>query len=180
MLNSSSVELDSANFKINSLSSDLLQLSIKLNIVMKVKDQYERVQSKLQTEIQELRQTCALNDTDIRIQQGELVRLREEIASKVIDEEVLLKRLADNQIILEQTMNNYETRIKNLTISIEKQFVINETYYAYMVSAKKDYLEIQIEKSHFAESKRNYQMKYELALVEKNIFETKFNQLQQE
>lgn len=61
------------------------------------------------------------------MQQIELIRLREEMSSKVIDEEVLRNKLADNQIILEQIMNNYDTKIKNLTTSIEKQVEINET-----------------------------------------------------
>jgi len=61
------------------------------------------------------------------MQQIELIRLREEMSSKVIDEEVLRNKLADNQIILEQTMNNYDIKIKNLTTSIEKQVEINET-----------------------------------------------------
>lgn len=51
--NTTKIELDSANFKVNSMSNDILQLSIKLNIVMKLREQYERVQSKLQKEIVE-------------------------------------------------------------------------------------------------------------------------------
>lgn len=127
MLNNTRIELNSSNFKINGLSTDLLQLSIKLNIVMKIREQYENVQSKLQKEILELRHTNQSSDDEIRMQQIELIRLREEMSSKVIDEEVLRNKLADNQIILEQTMNNYDIKIKNLTTSIEKQVEINET-----------------------------------------------------
>lgn len=127
MLNNTRIELNTANFKINGLSTDLLQLSIKLNIVMKIREQYENVQSKLQKEIQDLRNTNQSSDDEIRMQQIELIRLREEMSSKVIDEEVLRNKLADNQIILEQTMNNYDIKIKNLTTSIEKQVEINET-----------------------------------------------------
>jgi len=127
MLNNTRIELNTANFKINGLSTDLLQLSIKLNIVMKIREQYENVQSKLQKEIQDLRNTNQSSDDEIRMQQIELIRLREEMSSKVIDEEVLRNKLADNQIILEQIMNNYDTKIKNLTTSIEKQVEINET-----------------------------------------------------
>lgn len=39
MLNNTQIELNSAHFKINGLSTDLLQLSIKLNIVMKIREQ---------------------------------------------------------------------------------------------------------------------------------------------
>jgi len=81
----------------------------------------------LQKEIQDLRNTNQSSDDEIRMQQIELIRLREEMSSKVIDEEVLRNKLADNQIILEQTMNNYDIKIKNLTTSIEKQVEINET-----------------------------------------------------
>lgn len=81
----------------------------------------------MQKEIQDLRNTNHSSDDEIRMQQIELIRLREEMSSKVIDEEVLRNKLADNQIILEQTMNNYDIKIKNLTTSIEKQVEINET-----------------------------------------------------
>lgn len=88
------------------------------------------MQVKLQTEVKELRESNGSGSEEIRMQQIELIRLREEMSSKVIDEEVLRNKLADNQIILEQTMSNYDTKIKNLTTSIEKQVEINETYYA--------------------------------------------------
>lgn len=127
MLNNARIELNTANFKINGLSTDLLQLSIKLNIVMKIREQYEHTQSKMHNEIRELREMNEKSDDELRKQQIELIRLREEMSSKVIDEEVLRNKLADNQIILEQTMNNYDVKIKNLTISIEKQVEINET-----------------------------------------------------
>lgn len=138
------------------------------------------MQVKLQTEVKELRESNGSGSEEIRMQQIELIRLREEMSSKVIDEEVLRNKLTDNQIILEQTMSNYDTKIKNLTTSIEKQVEINETYYAYMINAKKDFLDVQIEKSHYKESQRNYEMKYSIALEEKNNLETKFNHLQEE
>jgi len=106
MLNNTRIELNTAHFKINGLSTDLLQLSIKLNMVMKIREQYEDTQTKLHKEIKELREMNSKSDDELRMQQIELIRLREEMSSKVIDEEVLRNKLADNQIILEQTMNN--------------------------------------------------------------------------
>lgn len=49
-----------------------------------------------------------------------------------------------------------------------------------MINAKKDYLDIQIEKSHYKESQRNFEMKYAIVLEEKNNLTTKFNDLQEE
>lgn len=49
-----------------------------------------------------------------------------------------------------------------------------------MINAKKDFLDVQIEKSHYKESQRNYEMKYSIALEEKVNLETKFNHLQEE
>lgn len=74
--------------------------------------------------------------------------MREEMSSYAIEEEVLRNKLADNQTILDQTINNQDVKIKNLTLSIEKQIEINETQYAQMVNAKRELLEIQIEKTH--------------------------------
>jgi len=88
------------------MSNDILQLSIKLNIVMKLREQYERVQSKLQKEIIELKQTISMNDDEIKTQKIELIRLREEMSTMVIEEEILRSKIIGNQNILDQTINN--------------------------------------------------------------------------
>lgn len=60
-----------------------------------------------------------------------------------------------------------------MTSAIEKQVEINETYYAYMVNAKREYLDVQIDKAHHNEQRRSYEMKFMLAKEERNTLETK-------
>jgi len=49
-----------------------------------------------------------------------------------------------------------------------------------MINAKKDFLDVQIEKSHYKESQRNFEMKFAIANEEKNNLEIKFKHLQEE
>lgn len=42
-----------------------------------------------------------------------------------------------------------------------------------MVNAKREYLDVQLDKAHHNEQRRNYEMKYLLAKEERNTFENK-------
>jgi hypothetical protein len=105
-LNRNTVELDSANFNVNSLSSELLQSNIKLNLIKKTRENYDQVTQKLNNQLVELRQFNSEHEAENRSHRNELNRLRDQISSYVINDEVLRNKLSDNQVILEQTVSN--------------------------------------------------------------------------
>jgi len=105
-LNRNTVELDSANFNVKSLSSELLQSNIKLNLIKKTRENYDQVTQKLNNQLTELRQFNTEQEAENRSHRNELNRLRDQISSYVIGDEVLRNKLSDNQVILEQTVSN--------------------------------------------------------------------------
>jgi len=49
-----------------------------------------------------------------------------------------------------------------------------------MINAKREFLDVQIEKSIHAEAKRDFEMKYKVSLEERNSLESKYKHLEEE